>query len=117
MDDFISPSIDLKRHTEERRLKMHKAFESLPGVKKVYFQPPPTVRMEYPCIVYSRSGGTTSFSNDHPHNFRRRYTAIIIDPNPDSVIPDVFAMTFPMCTADRHYTADNLNHDVFTIYD
>lgn len=100
----------------QRRLELHAKLEAIPGVKKAYFQPPASVKMRYPCIVYHRDGGATKFSDDNPYNFRRRYVIKVIDPDPDSSIPDILANTFPMCTADRHYTSDNLNHDVFTLY-
>jgi hypothetical protein len=39
----------------------------------------------------------------------------VIDKNPDSVhVEDV--SNLPYCSFDRHYTVDNLHHDVFTIY-
>ena len=36
----------------DRRLKLQTLLESIKGVSKVYFQPPETVKMSYPCIVY-----------------------------------------------------------------
>lgn len=100
----------------DRRIAFHQELSNVPGIKKAYFQPPASVRMVYPCIVYSRSGGDTKFGDDNPYLFRRRYTVTVIDPDPDSVIPDYIAMNFQMCVADRTYTADNLYHHVFTIY-
>lgn len=98
------------------RLYLQRKLAAIPKVKKVYFQPPATVKMQYPCIVYERSGGKTTFSDDCPYNFRRRYTLTVIDPNPDSNIPDMIAREFRMCTADRTYSVDNLYHHIFTLY-
>lgn len=44
-----------------------------------------------------------------------RYELTVIDKNPDSDILDRVA-SLPMCAFERHYTADNLNHDVYNIY-
>ena len=44
-----------------------------------------------------------------------RYQVTVIYKNPDSDLPHRLAM-LPMCTHDRHFTADNLNHDIFNLY-
>lgn len=98
------------------RLYLQRKLAAIIKVRKVYFQPPATIKMEYPCIVYERSGGKTTFSDDCPYNFRRRYTVTVIDPDPDSIIPDLIAKEFKMCVADRTYSVDNLYHHVFTLY-
>jgi len=82
---------------------------------KIYFQPPETVKLSYPCIIYSRNLGETRFANNKPYTHRLRYTIIVIDKNPDSEILEKVAM-LPMCVFDRHYTSDNLNHDVYNLY-
>lgn len=101
---------------KERRLKLQKVLRAIPGVKRVYYQEPGNVKMEYPCIVYHRDGGNTKFADDNPYEFRRRYTLTVIDPDPDSDIPDIIATSLPMCIADRHFTSNNLHHNVFTLY-
>lgn len=98
------------------RYYLQRKLETIPKVKKVYFQPPATIKMDYPCIVYERSSGKTIFGDDCPYNFRRRYSVTVIDPNPDSTIPDFIANEFKMCVADRTYSIDNLYHHVFTLY-
>lgn len=86
------------------------------GAKKhVYFQPPENMLLEYPCIVYRGDGGDTQFADNAPYIRKRRYQITVMDENPDSPIPDKVA-ALPLCTYDRDYTADNLNHFVFNIY-
>lgn len=84
-------------------------------VDNVYFQPPETVTMKYPCIVYRRDYAYTEFADDKPYKHCKRYLITVIDPDPDSVIPDLIA-ALPMCIFDRFYTADQLNHDVYKLY-
>lgn len=71
--------------------------------------------MQYPAIVYSRD----DIENDHANNGTyiqfTAYNIIVIDPDPDSEVVQKVSK-LPMCTFDRHYAADNLNHDSFTIY-
>ena len=97
------------------RSELQTLFEGIPGVAAVYFQPPPTVRMVYPCIVYALSNEDTKFADNAPYIVEKRYQVTVIDKDPDSVILDKVAY-LPKCIYDRHFTKDNLNHDVFSIY-
>lgn len=81
----------------------------------VYFQPPSSVNMSYPCIVYELDDINTDFANNLPYKFLKRYKVTVIDRNPDSSIPDEIAK-LPRTSFDRFYTADNLNHYAFNIY-
>lgn len=97
------------------RLDLHEIFCSTLGSRNVYFQPPETIKMNYPCIVYERASNDTRFADNRPYKSIRRYTATIIDKNPDSQLPDKLG-GLPLCRLNRVYTADNLNHYVFDIY-
>ena len=97
------------------RLELHEILKAIPGVREVYFQPPESIMLDYPCIVYSRSYINTQHANNRPYKLLDKYSLTVIDSDPDSQIPkEIFGL--PACTYDRHYTADNLNHDVFTLY-
>lgn len=97
------------------RLELHEILVKILGSNQVYFQPPETVKMKYPCIVYERGSGDTIFADDIPYRFTQRYQITVMDRDPDSKIPEKVA-DLPMCTYDRHYNIDNLNHDVFNLY-
>lgn len=97
----------------QRRLQLHEILKGF--VPNVYFQPPATVKMKYPCIVYNRDNADTKFAGNLPYRYIKRYQVTVIDQDPDSEIPDKVA-ALPMCLFDRFFTADNLNHDVFNIY-
>lgn len=101
--------------TMAQRLELQTLLEDLLGTRNVYFQPPGNVQMEYPCIVYKRDFARTQFAGNFPYRYTKRYQLTVIDRNPDSDIPDKVA-TLQMCMFDRHFAANNLNHDVFTIY-
>ena len=103
-----------------KRLELHDIFISLLGtqgqeVSRVYFQPPSTVKMHYPCIVYSRNSMNTKKADNRLYNHTSGYSVMVIAPDPDSEIPGK-VLELPLCRFDRHYTSDNLNHDVFTLY-
>lgn len=98
-----------------QRLSLQSLLETLLGSRQVYFQPPANVQMEFPCIVYKRDSARTEFAGNTPYAYAKRYQVTLIDQNPDSDIPDKIA-ALPMCTFNRHFAADNLNHDVFSLY-
>ncbi len=99
----------------ERRLQLHRILLEILGSENVYFQPPESTRMKYPCIVYQRNAADTKFADDKPYLKMKRYTVTVIDKDPDSKIPDKIA-ALPLCTFNRHYTVDNLNHDIYNLY-
>jgi hypothetical protein len=97
------------------RLELQAILVSLLGSGNVYFQPPPTLQMNYPCIVYNREDEDIRHANDMPYNRQKRYLVTVIDQNPDSLIPDKIA-GLPLCEFNRFFTADNLNHDVYKLF-
>lgn len=97
------------------RIKLHNLLKTLLGSSNVYFQPSSNLEMAYPCIVYGLNAGSTKFADNTPYHFMRRYGVTIIDEDPDSPIVDKVA-TLPMCTFDRAYKANNLNHTNYNIY-
>lgn len=98
-----------------QRLDLQALLEEVLGSPNVYFQPPANVKMQYPCIVYSRDAANASFADNGSYRFTQRYQVTYIDRNPDTdKIKKIIAL--PLCTYRRFYTADNLNHDVFTLY-
>ena len=95
---------------------MHEEFCDILGTKNVYFQPPESVKIQYPAIVYSRRSIDTAFANNGVYKKSPSYEVTLIDKNPDSEYIEKI-LQLPHCRYDRHYEAENLNHDAFTIYD
>lgn len=96
------------------RLDLQATFEELLGSPNVYFQPPSSIKMSYPAIVYSRKSVTLMRANDHVYSQLPEYEVTLIDPDPDSEFIEKL-LQLPYCRFDRHFTSDNLNHDVFSI--
>lgn len=97
------------------RLGLHEELCKVLGSRNVYFQPPASVSMKYPAIVYSRENIRTNHAENNPYMQTTAYSVTVIDHDPDSEIVSKLAQ-FPKCQFSRHFTSDNLNHDVFTIY-
>ena len=98
-----------------KRKEFHKILVECLGSNNVYYQPPETVKMEYPCIIYSRSKIDQTYADNQPYLSVIRYQVTLIDTKPDSEIIMRIA-SLPSCIFDRHYTTNDLNHDVFLIY-
>jgi len=98
-----------------QRIELQALLVGLLGSNRVYFQPPPTLQMQYPCIVYQRDSKETEFADNRPYKHMRRYQITVIDINPDSDIHERVA-ELPLCSYDRFFTADNLNHDVYNLF-
>ena len=97
------------------RLQLHTLLCSILGSSHVYFQPPPTVSMNYPAIVYTRYTISSEFADNIIYKKMTAYTITVISKDPDN---DIFSKVseLPMCKYDRGFTSDNLNHDVFILY-
>ena len=97
------------------RADLQTKLEEVLGSDNVYFQPPPSVKMQYPAIVFERAGIDNTFANDAVYSQAFPYTVTVIDRYPDSEIVKRISR-LPMCRWNRHFKSDNLNHDVFTLY-
>lgn len=95
---------------------MHEEFCALLGSRNVYFQPPESVKMQYDCIRYSRSGIDSEYADDKPYKSINEYQVIVITRDPDSPIPDAILGHFQMCSFVRAYTSNNLNHTILNLF-
>jgi len=97
------------------RLELHEELCKLLGSRNVYFQPPSSVKMKYPAIVYSLDNLENRHANDSVYTTNVRYSLTYIDTNPES--EKVLEISkLPYCRFNRFYISDNLNHYTYTIY-
>lgn len=98
------------------RLELHDELCELLGSSHVYFQPPSSVQIKYPCIIYNLSNIRVRRSDNRAYNLDNEYEITYIDKNPDNIIKTQMLKAFQKCRFNRFYTADNLNHYVYTLY-
>lgn len=97
------------------RLSLHDKLIGVLGSGNVYFQPPISIRLKYPCIIYKRDAEDPFYANDGKYYGMKRYMITVVDANPDSLIPDkVSKMHY--CSFLNHLTVDGLNHDVYSLF-
>jgi hypothetical protein len=99
----------------DRRQKLQNLLKSILGSDNVYFQPPPSVKLKYPCIIYNRKDISQTKADNIDYIRRVLYNLILVGYDPNSEIIDKL-LDIPYCSYDRFYTADDLNHDVFSLY-
>lgn len=81
----------------------------------MYFQPPESVKIEYPCIIYSLDDIRTLHADNQLYKTHHRYSVIVVTRNPDDALIDTI-LDFDFCSFNRYYVADNLHHYVYEIY-
>lgn len=97
------------------RMKLQEIFRNIIGSNQVYYQAPESIKMQYPAIVYHRKDLHVNHANNRLYSCMTAYEVVLITENPDSEIINRIA-ELPYCSYDRHYAAENLNHEVFTLY-
>lgn len=99
----------------DKRLELHEMLCDVLGSRNVYYQPPSTVKMKYPAIVYSREDIENTSADNVTYKQDHNYRITVIDSDPDSEIVHKVSR-IPRILFDRHFASENLNHDVFTLY-
>ena len=98
------------------RTELHEELVRILGSRNVYFQPPESVKLKFPCIVYSLDNYDIRYADDLPYKIIAKYSLTIIDKDPDSTIKDAVLGSFSMCRLERVFTSNNLNHYTLTLY-
>lgn len=98
------------------RVELQNELCDVIGSKNVYYQPPSSYKITYPCIVYELSNKKSSYANNHTYKIDDRYTVTFIHKDADSDIPNKILNRFTMISHDRTFKNDNLYHDVFSLY-
>lgn len=96
-----------------RRLQLHRLLTSMVG--HVYFQPPETIKLTYPCIVYDLSQIEKRHADNINYLSRRVYELTYITNDPDNTVVDEL-LELKGCTFDRYFNADNMHHYTFRLY-
>jgi hypothetical protein len=106
-----------------RRVEFNNVLVAVIGdPNRVYFQPPESRDLQYPCIVYERDKTADVFANNLPYNVTQGYQVTYMDRypegDPDEDDSDVIEKlkALPMSSFRRHFATSGLNHDVFVIY-
>lgn len=98
------------------RLKLQGELEELLGSDHVYFQPPESVKLKYPCIVYSLDPTYTRHADNKNYIITNRYHIKHIYKSLGNSKKDEFLTRFMMISHDNRMIADSMYNDDFTLY-
>lgn len=95
------------------RVELHNLLKTI--VNNVYYQPPASVKMVYPCIRYSRVPGFERHADNSKYIDRNSYDMVYITRTPDDNAVECLR-NIKYCKFNRMYTSDNLYHYTFKIF-
>lgn len=99
----------------DNRLELQNKLETLVG-GRVYFQPPASVNLIYPCAICNLAAGYSRRADDTTYTYTNRFDVMLIFKYPNFKIIEEVLKTFPMCSISRVYIVDNLYHYAFDLY-
>lgn len=97
------------------RLQLHDELLELLGKPNVYFQPPSSITLKFPCIVYKLDDVGSVRADSRRYLNTKRYLVTIIDKDPDTDLYEKL-LDFPYSAFEDHFVVDNLNHYICSIY-
>lgn len=98
------------------RLQLQKDLVNLLGSKNVYYDPPETIKLQYPCFIYQSDIPYDVKANNRSYMYVKRYSITYVDTNPDNDMTVRLLTTFGHISAGNPYTSDGLHHYPFDIY-
>ena len=99
-----------------QRLDFSAELRSVLGSDNVYFNPPESVKLKYPCIIYELDSMIHLNANDRKYHHYKAYSVMVIDTDPDSTIYLDLLDHFQTSSFKNAYPAENLSHFVLLIY-
>ena len=98
------------------RLSLQGELEEILGSTNVYFQPPASVKLKYPCIIYEltntdvRRADNKTFVATNCYHIKHLFKSL------EKEKKDALLMHFMMISHDNRMVADGLYNDDFTLY-
>lgn len=100
---------------KDRRVKVSQMLHSVLGSSNVYYDPPESIKMKFPAIVYKRAKINTINASNDKYVIHDRYEITFIRKDADNETLDAI-LALPYCEHNSSYKASDLYHDVFTLY-
>jgi len=97
------------------RVQLDSILRTILGTTNVYFDPPESFKLKYPCIVYSLEAHQERRAENEPYIKMRRYGLTYITRDADDPMVDTLE-DLEYCHLNRPYTADGLFHYAYDIY-
>lgn len=98
------------------RVELHEKLCELLGTRNVYYQPPESIRMIYPCILYKPTVLNIKKADNKVYSMVSGYSLTYITKEADDVLYHELINKFEMCSFDRYYRADGLHHYTLQLF-
>lgn len=98
------------------RQKLDEELVNLLGCKNVYFQPPSSVTLKYPCIIYSLSRTDVARADNRNYIKTNEYHVKHIFKSLSNELKDQLLENFQMISHDARFVADGMYNDEFTLF-
>lgn len=100
----------------DRRQKLHNLLKTVTGINNVYYQPPESVKIKYPCVIYSKKSKYTKRADNSVWGIVDRYEVTIVTNKADTDYADKILEHVQRSSYVRRFIANNLYHDTLSIY-
>ena len=98
------------------RLKLQAELEEILGSSNVYFQPPSSINLKYPCIIYNLSRTNAIRADNRIYKATNEYHVKHIFKSLENEKKDELLNHFLMISHDSRFIADKLYNDEFTLF-
>lgn len=99
----------------DKRLKLDNLLRKTLGSDQVYFQPPESVIMHYPCIVYNVSKIPVEYADDKVYLTNPKYVIRYITTEPDEEMRFTLIKVLGVPII-QTYAKDGLYHYIYELY-
>lgn len=98
------------------RPELQEELEEILGSKNVYFQPPASVHIKYPCIIFELSNTDVKRADNKAFIKTNRYHLKHMFKSLEKEKKDALLEHFMMISHDNRMIVDGLYNDDFTLY-
>lgn len=100
----------------DRRLDLQMQLEALCSPYMVYYQPPESFRLDFPCAVYRRSDVDMEYANNHGYILTERYELTWLHLDPDDGMVERLLNSLSCVSYARQFALNGVYHDVMYAY-
>lgn len=91
-------------------------MELLTFCPNVYYQPPESIKLTYPCIVYSEETPYVEPADNIKYKVNRRWQIMVITKDPENTLGWTIFNSLSHCTIGRIFNSNNLHHVSLSLY-
>lgn len=99
----------------QTRVTLDAILRATLGSTNVYFDPPESFKLKFPCIVYTEAPPIERFADNSPYNRMKKYMLVYITRDADDPMVDKID-DLRYCNLVRSYISDGFRHYAFDLF-